>query len=403
MEIEIPSSNNNKTPLLEIKKNEINTLVKNATKTNEINTLVKNATKTNEINTLVKNATNTNEINILVKNATNTNEPKILFIDFNENQKYFMSNSSVDPKSFMYNLISKINESEPDIIVCAVNNSLSCTDDHMPHHLGRLIDIKYKKDREKNYKDYLSVYKDYKLLSKADTVKKKNSSPLSCASKKILGKKIYGSRIRVFGRVDINSDFISNISGNSSSKKYPNNSNYGELYTEAKYDKCATDTFCVTKIGFKRYSNEINGGILYDITVKKNNNIFRYFFIYSGYIGSVSNELLVTPKSDIAIPSFYGTATLNVPYKVQIFIINNNTFEIKYAEYEKDTPIYFLTFKQKLENFKTLKHKAMANNNLDKLYPNIHYFNSYSMKFVSKAELEKKRQETQSILNSRYL
>jgi hypothetical protein len=42
----------------------------------------------------------------------------------------------------------------------------------------------YKKDRTKNYKDYIQIINDYRLLAKVDSVTKKKSSIMSCIKKK---------------------------------------------------------------------------------------------------------------------------------------------------------------------------------------------------------------------------
>ena len=325
-------------------------------------------------------------------------EPKIFFINFDEDEKYFMSNTKDTSKIMMNELISKINSLNPDIIVSSVYNSLSCTSDHMLHHLMHLIDTKYKADREKNYEGYTSVTYQYKLLAKADTVRKKNSSIMSCAAKKILGKKTFGSRMRIFARVDINSNFEKNISENQKGI-YPNNSYYNELFTSTKenYD-CPSDTFCVTKIGYKRYThlpekNEwqkhliSDNRILFDITVKKNGNTFRYFFIYyRGDRKSENNKLFIKTNSNNS-KNYNQDGDLVVPYNVKIFYFNGNAIssKIKYANFEANSKINFLNFKEQIDNHNTIK--TTSSNSVRNKVRNrerFEYFDTIGMKLSNK-------------------
>jgi hypothetical protein len=309
--------------------------------------------------------------------SSNKSPPKIFFFSFDERWNYFLSNykdKKLEPKQFMNNLITKINEINPDIIVSSATYSLSCTKDHLLHHFMHLIDERYKSDRNKNYKDYVSINNDYKLLAKADSVRKKNSSTYSCLRKKISGDLPSGVRMIIFERADINSQLTKNIKNMSFSGNYANNSNYNELFTTGK--NC-TDKFCVTKIGFKRYSaltGRDNNTILFDFTIKKDDKSYRYFFIYSKYFGSINNRILNNSKLNNRI------ILQDIPFQVEIFIINYDSFDIKYAKYEENSKIDLLNLKKKLIGFKTVNVKDL---NSTIRFREIKYINTDSMSMTN--------------------
>jgi len=309
-----------------------------------------------------------------MKNNDNNNtdnkiylEPKIFFFSFDEVREYFLSKSkgvTPDPKEFMDILIKKINKIKPDIIVSTADRSLSCTSDHMLHHFTHLIDEMYKKDRNKNYKDYTPITNDYRLLAKADSVTKKRSSIMSCMKKKMLGDEISGIRMRIFERVDFDTKLNKNIKNKSFSGKYSNNSNYDELFTNGKQSNNSNKS-CVTKVGYKRYSdpnNDSNNTILCDISIKKNNNNYRYFFIFYKSLSSTSNKIFLKPNSDLTnnFKEQNGKfKILSVPYEVKIFLIDYDSFDIKYKKYNRDEPINFLNLKNKLYGFEKVKEEII--------------------------------------------
>ena len=177
---------------------------------------------------------------------------------------------------------------------------------------------------------------------------------------------------------------------------YPNNSYYNELFTSTpkSYD-CPSDKFCVTKIGFKRYTHlpekkdegfeylSRDNRILFDITVKKNGNTFRYFFIYyRGHRKSENNKLFIKTNSNNS-KNYNQDGDLVVPYNVKIFYFDDNNFptKIKYAKFEANSKINFSNFKKHIENHNTIN--SISSNSVGNI-KRFEYFDTIDMKLRNK-------------------
>jgi ankyrin repeat protein len=317
---------------------------------------------------------------VINPNNETLKEPVILIIIVDENENYFLKKNTDEsfsvsgslskifkndpnhiPREIINSLIIQINDINPDFIVGIVYNSLSCTSDHFLHHLMHLIDKTYQGKRASNYKDYKQMIHEYVLSRKADSVKPKDSSLISCSTKISRTSKPSGFRIRIFERYDVKRHTLNEKNKiNSVSKNFNSNSNYDELFNNKGLSNSCNKEFCISKIGFKRYSER---GILFDVSIKNPNNktIFRYFFVIWSlrtYMGQeITSEpykkLFSKPKKNTG--NWIDNKTIYVPYVLQIYIIDTD-YNIMYIKYDKNQEIDLLKCLRDKERLRSLKY-----------------------------------------------
>jgi hypothetical protein len=301
-------------------------------------------------------------------------KPKILIINYDEQRKVFkigtafFYNRIQNPKTieerYLQNIIQRIKKDKPDLIVCSVQNSLSCTTDHLEHHLmGSIFD-----DLKKNNKYPMN----YSLVSKVEATKKSNSSQTSCLSTILNNsKKPFNCRVRIYGNNDTmdfkfkNEDFKEK----SISSHFSNNSNYNRSITEFNGEP-PIGKFYIKDIEYRRV-NEGNGygGILHLITVAIKYNIndepvlYQYMFVNYNIENEKSKILDRLESVNINNPSI-----LSNPF--EIFMITLKDIKTRKFYPGENKNIFKVKNGKKLINKNKINHTPNNKNSFQELIKN---------------------------------
>ena len=264
--------------------------------------------------------------------------PKILVISYDEDRKRFLiyqgnymfrgpKEQAISQDLYLNEILKKITNLKPDLVVCCTQNSLSCTEDHFQHYLKNLI-----KDE------------NYSLITKADATTENNSSFWSCSTKIKNESKPYNVRTRIYRN---NSTLESNLTY----KKLNEKSVSGKFNKKSKYDswyyfrsgKPSINKFYIEHIGLKRITETSHGigGIMYDIMICKkpdeNNERTCFQYIFCNYnlgpkkegaynLGDSSTRILNGMANNSMFTKNVESKLMN---ELQIFMITPDTVKTK--------------------------------------------------------------------------
>ena len=274
----------------------------------------------------------------------------VLLVNIDEEHKIF-NDKSIDTYTFR-NIMERIEELNPYLIIVTSQNSLSRTDNHFQHLFGK--ELLKKEFAEENKNKY-----EYKRLSKVDATKPIHSTSIISTFSKLFKKDDpdpYNVRTRIYYRTD---KVCLNFEDEELSKKscFTNKRNPLNEYKSKSIKECEfkNDNIIITNYYMRRYSSQEEvlskkgyGTITIGLILKVNENYYKLIISnrfehdinsYANFSEEFTNMINVNMKKNLKSYNF------NKDIKSSIYVVSSNSITPFYTDFIKK-------FIQKKNDFK---------------------------------------------------